>query len=182
LFGILLGTAFMLFPSVGEVLRMGAGIPPENYAPLDPWLSASQFASAVFSSMSGAVLVSLGYLFLIFLLYVVTRRRWLTSLLLVLILTVPAAVNSDGPIITAAMVALYWVLLLFAYFRIGLLAVATGNLVLYLLNPMPLGIDLTAWHSTYMIAAFAGFIAVAAWAFHTSLAGQKVFSGSLLED
>ncbi|MEO5859583.1 MAG: hypothetical protein ABIR33_11610 [Pyrinomonadaceae bacterium] len=53
------------------------------------------------------------------------------------------------PIITAALVALYWLLLLIAYFRIGLLAVATGNLVLYLLNQMPMGTDLTDWYSVY---------------------------------
>ena len=182
LIGLLLGTAFMLFPSVGEVLREWAGIIPENFAAMDPWLSASQFASAVFGSMSGAVLASLGYLFLIFLLYAITRRRWLAGLVTVLVLTIPAAVTSDGPVITAVMVALYWVLVVVAYFRIGLLAVAIGNLVLYLFNQMPMGTDLTAWHSSYMLAALALVIAAAAWAFHTSLAGQKLFTGNMLDE
>ena len=182
LIGILLGTAFTLFPSIGEVLRLGAGVPPENFAAVDPWLSASRFASGVSGSMTGAILASLGYLFLIFLLYAITRRRWLAGLVTLLVLTVPATLNSDGPVITAVMVALYWLLLLVAYFRVGLLAVAVGNLVLYVLNQMPMGIDLTAWHSNYMIAALVGFIAIAAWAFHTSLGGQKLFKGSLLED
>ena len=97
------------------------------------------------------------------------------------LVTIPAAVNNDGPII-AVMVALYFLLLLVAYFRVGLLTVAVGNLVLYVLNQMPIGTDVTAWHSSYMIAAVVGFIAIAAWAFHTSLGGQKLFKGSLLED
>jgi uncharacterized membrane protein len=79
-------------------------------------------------------------------------------------------------------VGLYWILAVIAYFRVGLLAVAVANTVLYVLYKMPMGTDLTAWHSSYMIAALAGVIAVAAWAFHKSLAGQKLFTGNILDD
>ena len=182
LIGILLGIGLTFSSSADEILRVWAGIVPGNYAPMDAWRGASEFLSSVLGGMSAAVVVSLGYLFLIFLMYVITRRRWLAGLVIVLVLTIPAAVRSDGPVITASTVALYFLLLLVAYFRVGLLAVVAGNLVLYLLHQMPMGIDLTAWHSTYMIAAIVGFITIAAWAFHTSLGGQKLFKGSLLED
>ena len=69
-----------------------------------------------------------------------------------------------------------------AYFRVGLLAVVIEHGVLYVLYQMPMGTDLTAWHSAYMIAAVALLLAIAAWAFRTSLAGKELFALSLLDE
>lgn len=127
-------------------------------------------------------MASLGYFFLIFLLYAITRRRWLAGLVTLLLLTIPSTLNSDGPVITAVMVGLYWVLVVVAYFRVGLLSVVVAHAAFYLLFLMPMGTDLAAWHSSYMIAAVFVMLAVAAWAFHTSLAGQKLFTGNILDE
>ena len=182
LIGILLGVAFTFFPSTGEVLRQWGGIPPENFAPMIGWRGAPEFLSGVFANTGRAVMASLGYFFLIFLLYAITRRRWLAGLVTLLLLTIPSTLNSDGPVITAVMVGLYWVLVVVAYFRVGLLSVVVAHAAFYLLFLMPMGTDLAAWHSSYMIAAVFVMLAVAAWAFHTSLAGQKLFTGNILDE
>ncbi|MDI1242274.1 MAG: serine/threonine-protein kinase, partial [bacterium] len=181
--GILLGTAFTFFSFLNESLRLWAGIVPGNFASTTSWLSVSEFASdGVLNSLSIAIFASLGYFFLLFLSYSVTRRRWLGGVVFCLILTLPAALDVDAPFVSALTVGLYWILAMVAYFRFGLLAVSVANSVLYIFYKMPMATDLTAWHSSYMLAAVALVIAAAAWAFHTSLAGQKLFTGNILDE
>lgn len=181
--GILLGTAFTFFSSLNENLRLWAGIVPGNFTSTSSWLSVSEFASdGLLNSISIGIFASLAYFFLLFLSYAVTRRRWLAGLVFCLILTVPAALDIDAPFFSALTVGLYWILAVVAYFRLGLLAVTVANIVLYVLYKMPMGIDLTAWHSSYMIAALAGLATAAIWAFHTSLGGKKLFTGNILDD
>ncbi len=183
LIGILLGAAFTFFSSLNEILRWSSGIVPGNFTSTNSWLNISEFAAdGVLSSLSVGIFATLAYFFLLFLAYAVTRRRWLGGLVFCLILTVPAALDVDAPFYSALTVGLYWIVAVIAYFRVGLLSVAVANTVLYVFYKMPMGTDLTAWHSSYMIAALVGVIAAAAWAFRTSLAGQKLFKGSLLED
>ena len=181
--GILLGIAFTFFSSLNEGLRWSSGIVPGNFTSTNSWLNVSEFAAdGVLNSLSVGIFATLAYFFLLFLAYAVTRRRWLGGLVFCLILTVPAALDIDAPFFSVLTVGLYWILAVMAYFRVGILAVAVANTVLYIFYKMPMATDLTAWHSSYMLAAVALVIAAAAWAFHASLGGQKLFTGNLLED
>ena len=58
---------------------------------------------------------------------------------------------------------------------------ATAILVGGLIRAVPLTTDLSVWYAGYMITMIIIVLAIAGWAFHTSLGGQKLFTGDLLE-
>ncbi len=100
----------------------------------------------------------------------------------VLIQLVPTVLLSDDPVTRGIVTLPYWTLVVVISFRFGLLTVVVAHFMLYFLSQMPINTDFTAWYSGHMIAAFAGLIALAGWAFHTSLGGQKLFAGNLLDE
>ena len=50
------------------------------------------------------------------------------------------------------------------------------------LGVVPVTTDFSAWYSGYTVAILVVVLALAGWAFHTSLGGQKLFEGGLLDE
>jgi hypothetical protein len=74
--------------------------------------------------------------------------------------------------ISFGLVALTWVILIT---RFGLLAFISGIFVRFLLVSFPITTDLTVWYSDAAVFPLAVVLAVAAYGFYVSLAGQKIF-------
>jgi hypothetical protein len=69
-------------------------------------------------------------------------------------------------------------LIVFICLRFGLL-----TLVVFLfVSDLPMTTNFSSWYMSYMIGVLLFVIAIAGWAFHTSLGGQKLFTGTLLEE
>jgi hypothetical protein len=66
--------------------------------------------------------------------------------------------------------------------RYGLVTVTSALLVSYALNNFPVTLNFSVWYAGTGLAPLVALLALAVFAFHTSLGGQKVFQGSLLED
>ena len=66
--------------------------------------------------------------------------------------------------------------------RFGLLAITACLFALNLLVHFPLTLKFSAWYLGIGLIAPLAILALAVWAFYSSLGGQKVFQGSLLED
>jgi hypothetical protein len=66
--------------------------------------------------------------------------------------------------------------------RYGLVAVIAAEITNYCLRAFPLTPNFSAWYAgTGMIGPLV-VLALAVFAFYTSLGGQKIFEGKLLED
>ena len=50
------------------------------------------------------------------------------------------------------------------------------------LSIVPITTDFSAWYAGSSLAVLLAVLAIAGYAFHTSLGGQKLFAGKLLED
>jgi len=83
---------------------------------------------------------------------------------------------------TAPFAVLLNALTVIALLRFGLVTLATSVFVLQLLSSIPLTTKLTAWYGGNEITALIAVLALAAFAFHTSLGGQKLFEGKLLDE
>jgi hypothetical protein len=66
--------------------------------------------------------------------------------------------------------------------RFGLVALAISIFVVFLLPRVPITTDFSAWYAGSTLFTLLAVLALAAYAFHASLGGQKVFEGKLLED
>ena len=68
-----------------------------------------------------------------------------------------------------------------ALIRFGLITLITAMFVDEVLHSVPITTNFSAWYSGSTIVVVLVVLALAGFAFHTSLGGQKVFEGKLLE-
>ena len=66
--------------------------------------------------------------------------------------------------------------------RFGLLALLAYLCCYQMMRGFPLTSDFSAWYAGGTIFALGVIVAICGYGFYTSLGGQKVFQGSLLED
>ncbi len=110
--------------------------------------------------------------FLLFLLRVLLRNQWAAALAFVLIFSVLDALDSDMPLLDGATTFLYSTILAVAVLRWGLTTLTTGLLVADLLLLIPATRDLSAWYVGGTMLVIAIPLALASWAFYTSVAGR----------
>ena len=59
--------------------------------------------------------------------------------------------------------------------RFGLIVLAAAIFTANVLLNLPYSLDFSTWYAAHAAAMVAGFVALAAWGFYTSLGGQKVW-------
>ena len=183
LVGVLFGISFTLLSTLENVVHFWRGAAPNGADKLDVWLGLRYLVAHGFlMHMYQSILLALLYFFLLFLLRALSRRQWLAALIFVLIFTAVFTAGSPNPMITAPFAVLLNALTVIALLRFGLVTLATSVFVLQLLSSIPLTTKLTAWYGGNEITALIAVLALAAFAFHTSLGGQKLFEGKLLDE
>ncbi|HKB68647.1 MAG TPA: serine/threonine-protein kinase [Pyrinomonadaceae bacterium] len=183
LVGILFGIGFKLLDQLEYLVRLGRGAAPPWGVPLDAWLGARYLiASGFLSGLIVAIVLTLSFFFLMFLLRVVTRRQWLAAGIFVLFWIVFEALRSKSPMIALVFACLGYVAAVINLLRFGLVALACTFFVNFLLSLVPITTDFSAWYAGSTLFTLLAVLVLAGYAFHTSLGGQKVFQGKLLED
>jgi hypothetical protein len=134
----------------------------------------------LFVNQFSAVLFAMTFLFMLVLLRMVVRKQWLAAALWCLLVGGPlvgehALVGWVAGLVRATA-------MLFALTRGGLLVLATLLFVMFVSFEVPLTLDLTAWYASRGWPVVLAIAALAAYGFHTSLAGKPMFGRSLLED
>jgi hypothetical protein len=171
--GVLFGAGFTMLFKLEHLARLYAGAPPAIDS-MYPWLGTRQFiASGLFSNLNGSIFLALFFFFLMFLLRLLLRRRWLTAVVFTLIFTLVEI--AGAPLILLPLVILSYLVVSIACFRFGLLTMAA----LLFVTSLPIS-NFSSWYTSYMIAAHVVVLALAGWAFHISLGGEKLFKGNLL--
>ena len=84
--------------------------------------------------------------------------------------------------IEVPLVSLLPLLAIAVLYRYGLLASISAMFVWHLWVFFPMTTELTAWYAIDFTIALAILVAVVAYGFYTSLAGQALFSEKLFED
>src|SRR5262249_14828687 len=140
--------------------------------------------STAINLFSIAIIQSVYILFVLFLLRVLLRRQWLAAGVSVLLLMVanfnmPTIVSLPATVFTIVIPAILTTLVTL---RFGLLALTALIFASSLLAFFPLTLNFSAWYVGIGLMAPLTILALAVFAFYTSLGGQKVFQGSLLED
>jgi hypothetical protein len=128
-----------------------------------------------------AVTIGVIFLFVIFLVGVVVRRRGAALAiggLVLLLVNFPR----DNVAVELPFVILEQVVLIAVLFRFGLLAIIGALFVPLLLMRSPLTLDPSRWYFGYGMLGVAIVLGLAIYGFHTSLGGQKAFGGFSLEE
>jgi serine/threonine protein kinase len=180
LFGVLLGIAWVFVLAVGSFFLIRAGDRPQ--------LANAEFLQGFRESVAiglvnivGSIRTTLIFFFLLVLLRVLVKNRWVAAVIFTLLFTVPKVLGSDHPLIETPMWLAVYGIAAFAVVRFGLIVLAMGVLTVDVLINVPMTLDFSYWYAGRSLSVVLGFVLVAAWGFYTSLAGQRLWKEDLFE-
>ncbi len=175
LIGILFGLCFTLLLTLPS-LTASQG---EEHVGLKLLLGLRFVVGDFLHSMGGAVFDPLAFTFLLTLLRALLRRDWLAGAVVVLIFGLFVL---DSSLLINLLGLILGSLIVLVFIRFGLLALAASLLFYFWLNSLPFTTNLSAWYAGTSLFVMCLVTALAALAFYTSLGGQQVFKGKLLEE
>jgi hypothetical protein len=187
LIGSLLGFGHILTPYSMNFLSGGQETPNAPISGIDPH-SFQGIRSVTMSLLSSGVpqwlLIGMGLLFMLLLLYILLRREWLAAIALWLIFITVEILAFGNP-----GVALSWIppiiiatLGVVAVARFGLLTTIASQFFFNLSFHYAITPNLSAWYAQTTFIVLPILIAVALYSFYTSLGGQPLFRGNILQD
>ncbi len=180
LVGALLGTACRSLSLLNHFVPGWLGLPPSTPlgSSLDPLLGGVHLFSDLFEGVFPAVRNAMGSLFMLVILLIVLRRKWAAIGVVVLMITIPVALESThgNPAIDFPFNAAIVGLLSYGVVRFGLLAMVVEFFVFELLLRDLVTWDLSAWYSGGSLLAILVAAGLAAYGLYTSRAGRPALS------
>jgi len=181
LIGALGGIAFFLLSSM-KYFHPGYLPMVERESPLLSLLGMRMAGVNFIAAFADSVVLAVALLFLFFFLRVLLRRQWLAAGMITLLITATSVSISNLLIVSIPIVVLYTAVQLILMLRFGLLALIFSLTANYMLKAFPITLSFSSWYAGTGMFALLAVLALAVWGFHTSLGGQKVFEGKLLEE
>lgn len=180
LFGIILGMCWGLVFEVGSLFLIRAGARP--FLGSTEFLQGTRESVAVcLSSIVSSIQTTFVFFFLIVLLRVLVKNRWLAALIFVLLFTVPKTLGSDHPLMEIPVWLVIYGIAAIAMVRFGLIVLALGVLTVDALLNVPITLDSSTWYAARSLSVLLSFVLIAAWGFYTSLGGQRLWKEDLFE-
>jgi hypothetical protein len=112
------------------------------------------------------------------------RKEWLALGVAWLIITLITNANPDRNRIgiTFLIAAVYFAFWIIIQVRFGLLATVSYGVCVETFTYFPITPDFSAWYAQGTYFVFGVYLAICGYGFYTSLGGQKLIQGRLLED
>jgi hypothetical protein len=183
LVGTLYGVALVLFEvSDNFILPWLGKLPPvPNIGQTESLLGVRAAVGILLAYISVWVPYALGIFFVLFLLRAVLRRDWLAAIAVVILFSL-SNFGNEYPVASFIFSAVIWLSILLVLKRFGLLVLVVGLVVQNMLILFPVTTHLSRWYATSALAGLAVIAALAFYGFHTARAGQRIFSGAVLEN
>ncbi|HEX5734547.1 MAG TPA: serine/threonine-protein kinase, partial [Blastocatellia bacterium] len=185
LVGGLLGLGHTLAIQLSIFLPRLLGLPSFtglSFAPDAQGLTSSiAFVSTI---LPRSIFVGMGFLFLSLLFYVLFRRQWLaaSALWLMIFVVDGLAFYSGDPWIAWISPVMIATIAVITVVRFGLLSVVAFEFFFFLSAQRALTSDLSKWFAGETIFVVAVLLGISIYSFYTSLAGQPLFRGQILQD
>ncbi len=164
-------------PSTGAAWMGGVVGPETFYIMAGGRAFIAEIAVYILSAVQSSLLVG----FMFFLARVLFRSTWI-ALAASILLWGALATAGESSLIAAIPLVLANGVGIFLFFRLGFLALASEVVFYLILLSVPITTQLSAWYSWMGLTGLALLLALALYAFHTSLGGQPLFGSSSLED
>ena len=180
LFGTVLGLAWTLVFFAGYAFDIRAGERP-LFGQTEYFEGVRATASNLLGNIVVAMLGALMFFFVLVVLRVAVRNRWLAAVLFVAIFAGPKILGSAHPLIDGPVWVVIYGISAFAVVRFGLIVLASASFTANVLLNVPYVTDFSAWYAPNVAGVILCFAALAAWGFYTSLAGQRVLKDEFFE-
>jgi serine/threonine-protein kinase len=180
LWGVLLGVLWAVIVGVGFLFLKREGATPQ-LPNSDLLMGSRQVLGSSLQNIGHGILGTFEFFFVIFLLRVILRNKWLALVCFVGFFTVLNTIQGDHPQIMWPVWLLVYLVAAGAVTRFGLIVLAVGLFTADVLLNLPYSLDFSTWYAAHAAIVLAGFVALAAWGFYTSLGGQKVWKDEIFE-
>jgi len=180
LWGVMLGMLWNVVISVGFLFLKREGATPQLPS-TNLLLGGRQVIGIWLLNVEQCITGTLQFFFLLFLLRVLLRNKWLAAAVFVAILAAPNTLQSDHPQIMVWIWLVVFSIAAFAVTRFGLITLAVAIFTANVILNVPVTLDFSVWYAPASFAVLLSFIAIAAWGFYTSLGGQKLWKDELFE-
>jgi len=148
---------------------------------LSPLIGTRHLVYIWFVSQIAAMFIGFTMLFLLFVLYVVLRRRVLAMVGLAIVIAVVINGRGEAPGVELAFGALMAVLGV-TLIRFGLLSGVAAAFVDVVITASPITLDPSAWYFGRSLGVLIALLAITVYGFYTSLGGKPLFVAPALED
>ena len=182
LIGAAAGGVIVLSSDLTPVLLRAIGKPFEMFSNPGSTFVGSHFWSRFTLQLTAALFLSSIVLFLLLLFVVILRRERLALVVLWIVLTVFAMLVAQSNLTGLPIAMLGSTCTLFILYRFGLLALCATTFFAHLWVFYPMTTDFGAWYAFDFLLGATLCLVLAVYGFYTSLAGQSVFGGKLLDD
>ena len=180
LFGLVVGVSWTLLIVVAGVIGNAMGDLPE-FDDTSYLLSPRSALGAWTSHLPASVTGTLMFFFLLFILRVLLRNKWLAAAAFVALWTTVQSLGNTHPwTVVPVFIALYSIAAL-SVVRYGLVALATAVFVADTLGGAPIALNPSAWYFGSTVLVMGPVILLAGWSFYAATAGRRLFTGELLE-
>jgi predicted Ser/Thr protein kinase len=179
---VLAGAALAISVKViNQIANMAlAGTDPPELGGTEVLLGIRSTLAIYFRSIPHGIRDTLLFFFVIFMLRVLLRNQWLATAGFVLIFSALQYFQSGQPIEDAIASLVVYSLVAGLVLRFGLLALATYIFVDIVISYAQLTTTTSAWYFGHDVLLLASVLALAAWGFHTSIAGRRLWKQDLL--
>jgi serine/threonine-protein kinase len=183
LIGAVFGVSMILLGLLTAIGLRWIGRPPVlTYNPGSYNIGNHLFMGKFLSQMTAGIFLSFFSLFLLLLFMMVLRRERLAFAMLWLLLAIVNTLIGQVHVLMIPFAALSAFLVVFVLYRFGLLAAVAAFFFAHLWVFYPMTTELTAWYAMDFLMGLTICVALAVFGFYTSLAGQPLFSGKLMQD
>jgi serine/threonine-protein kinase len=180
LYGVVMGTLWLLIFAAKSMITRTLGAQPStsnaNYlegarATLGEWLIH------VPESIRGTLM----FFFILFILRVLLRNRWLAAGVFVALWTLLQSLGSSHPAIEIPTEMAIYGIAAFSLTRFGLVTLAAAVFTTDSIGGIPITANPSIWYFGSTVFAFSAVFLLAVWAFHAATAGRKLFAADIFE-
>ncbi|HEX8922806.1 MAG TPA: hypothetical protein VF766_15125, partial [Pyrinomonadaceae bacterium] len=184
LIGSVLGAALILNNYLADMLPKWVGLSPNKpFIDAQQMLGMRHFMPEFVGLFMSSFIIAFVLLFVLVLLLLVVRRKWLACVVTWMILAVVLNLAfGDVPAVSRPFALIAALILVGGLYRFGLLATIAGEFIFHSWVFFPITTNLSAWWAADFIPVLIVYAALVVYAFYTSLAGQPLLRGKLLED
>ena len=146
-----------------------------SFPPLGALMGVRYEVAQMLSTVPNALLSSVLFFFMLFLLRVLLRKQWIATAAFLAITAVVPVIGSATLWLDIVEGALFFALFAFVLLRFGLLAAIAAYMCFVLLSTCPPTLDLSAWYIGLVPIPLVAVAVIAIYGFRTSLGGRPLF-------
>jgi len=174
LFGVMLGTAWLLIFKMTHLIMLRLGAPPD-LSQTDYLIGGRQALAAWCTHLPVSVLATLEFFFVLLGLKVALRNDWLAAAVFVAIFTFAKSLGSTHLSVLVPSEILIYTIAVIIVVRFGLVPLACAVFTVNLLANVPFTSDFSVWYATTPVAMLLSVIALAGWGFYNALGDQPLW-------